>query len=282
MRGILILLVFLLFGELVYAQGDLKEHVFYGGWKIKIGDTILLGNGCHKDGFFENINTAIKPYKPMLPAYAGTNTLVLYEYYDESRRVKLKLRSTKGEEFYCQADVAIQKKELIPPANYWNYHKNLESAPMAISGFVKTNGMDKTQLLEIVNKWVSTNLANMGSTIDTATGILIARASFPYHSNISLGNDATKGQIEFIVRVLVSAKGYDYTFTDFTHNADNNNHPDIYRFGLLTIDKECPLDKIYAYHGVAWSNKVWDELKHITDSTAQVYVLSLKNAANNK
>ncbi|MBA3827482.1 MAG: DUF4468 domain-containing protein [Taibaiella sp.] len=279
-------ILLILIPSLVKGQAFFKEFVFSNGWKVKKGDSVTLGTGSSVNKGFVYLfaNTHGRPNLP--PSFAGRRLKVVREYYSAfTRTVNLTLKDASGVSYKCLTEKALRNKELLPPPNYLDYRKNRNGIDLAYKDTIATPGAEGV-LYERAIAWYRRTIGTTGDSLVIANkqkGTIKIDAFFPYHSHVQLSNAATKGNVYFTIKMSFSNNAYTYKLGDFVHQANNenallyhDNHTDSYSFGRLTTAPLCPREKMYTYNGRRWSNKAWEELRKLSDSTAASVITSLK------
>lgn len=154
---------------------------------------------------------------------------------------------------------------------------------LTFSDVVKVDStITKEQLFERARQWFATYFKDSKAVLqvsDKDNGELIGRGAIPFSSGVFVGSAATKGYINFDVKVYSKQGRYKYELTNFIHEGTSGVDFKAISFGLITTDSICskfPDDQYY----LKWQNKLWKEMKAKIESEIQPLIASLVRVMN--
>lgn len=145
--------------------------------------------------------------------------------------------------------------------------------PLSFSESVNID-VNASELSKRANEWLSANT----SGVEKNDNIYVGKSSFIYNPTIFYGSLGTKGVVEYKVLITIQDNGYKYNITNFTHQGNANNEVNL-SFGLITVDEEYPNHMKGQRKG--WENKIWRELKKVSEEQAHTIMNSLKKSIAN-
>jgi len=149
--------------------------------------------------------------------------------------------------------------------------------PLTYTEVVQVDSISQNELYNRAKLWFATiyNSSNDVIQVDNKEGgEFIGKAILKYIPNIHSGNEQTKGNIKYTIKIFVKEGRYKYIITDFIHDP-YGNHFGKSSMGLITTEKDCPKPKPMAK---GWSNKVWADIKTQIETNMISLIANLKES----
>ena len=161
------------------------------------------------------------------------------------------------------------------------FFNNLRAqTPVKYEAVVEVPCGKEGDIFSSARKWFSESFKDSKMVLDIndkESGELSGNFTIPFSSNIHWGSDCTKGFIHANISIYIKEGKYKYEIKNFNHDASSNSCN--YSFGVITDDKECPVD--IKSQNKKWENKVWKELQARSESAAENLISSLNASMQN-
>lgn len=108
---------------------------------------------------------------------------------------------------------------------------------------------------------------------DKENAKIIGKSNFKYDRI----NDKASGWVSYTITIEARNGRYKYTITNFIHESSTGN---LYSFGLITDDAQCPYPKVGGAVLQSWRNKIWDDIKSKIKVQTPSVIKSLKSSMN--
>lgn len=140
------------------------------------------------------------------------------------------------------------------------------------------SSLSKDVLFNTARRWFANNFGDSKSVLevsDKATGEMLGKGLFKYHSSIFFANSATSGWIRYTLRLVLKDGRYKIEMDNFEHEANPGN-PNPRNLGTISKDF-CPAPT-NINSPLRWQKRVYEEMLKLSEDEISAIVTSLKDS----
>jgi hypothetical protein len=148
--------------------------------------------------------------------------------------------------------------------------------PLAFSEVIKVDSISKNELYNRAKLWFDNIYKDAKDVLqldNKEEGQIIGTSFISYNPKVVFGNDQTKGNIKYTIKIFLNDSRYEYEIADFIHDPSGSAN-----FGLITTDEECPYNIGIDLNATpkSWNNRVWSDIKNQIENNILPLIESLK------
>jgi len=150
--------------------------------------------------------------------------------------------------------------------------------PLTFEEVVQVPELTSNEIYELARMWFVESFTNANNVLqinDKELGQLVGKGLFFYKSATFGGSAPVNGDISFIIKILCKDGRYKYIITDFTHAGTNTPNTKAYSFGIITEDKNTPVEIPGMFKN--WNQKQWTKMQNECKTTAKTLIKTLKS-----